>query len=294
MLSPQNDTHTVAVDGGQPSSSAEPPAKRPRNSLEPATVDETASDTHIDPALHETTSGPSETTRRRSTRARRQVNYNDDEVVPSPSPPPAKVEKPAPRKMKGKAPEAQPEQSPAAMAHLAPVPGQMIYPPVSNPPQQNNFNPYTLYYPPPGQSPPPFPHYYYFPGMMPYPPAMMPGPSQMHRLPQQQQPPPQQQQKLSDDPNRPPKAKRLKAHTVTSKSFSIPMVPRDKNGRPMLPLNVGIMTVISLGEVCLREHFHTERYIFPVGYEVTRCVDFCQRGTKLTSVQTVHVHDRSR
>ncbi|KAH7885456.1 FYRN-domain-containing protein [Phlebopus sp. FC_14] len=66
------------------------------------------------------------------------------------------------------------------------------------------------------------------------------------------------------------KPKRLKAHTVTSKSYSIPTVPRDKKGRPLLPLNVGIMTVISLGEVCMREHFHTERYIFPVGYEVTR------------------------
>ena len=59
---------------------------------------------------------------------------------------------------------------------------------------------------------------------------------------------------------------------MTSKSFSIPMVPRDKAGKPLLPLNVGIMTVLSLGEVCMREHFHTERYIFPVGYEVTRCV----------------------
>jgi len=66
------------------------------------------------------------------------------------------------------------------------------------------------------------------------------------------------------------KPKRLKAHTVTSKSHSIPMVPRDKKGRPLLPLNVGIMTVLDLGEVCMREHFHTERYIFPVGYEVTR------------------------
>lgn len=65
------------------------------------------------------------------------------------------------------------------------------------------------------------------------------------------------------------KPKRLKAHTVTSKSYSIPPVPRDK-GKPILPLIVGIMTVISLGEVCMREHFHTERYIFPVGYEVTR------------------------
>lgn len=67
------------------------------------------------------------------------------------------------------------------------------------------------------------------------------------------------------------KPKRLKAHTVTTRSYSIPTVPRDKRGKPILPLNVGIMTVIHLGEVCMREHFHTERYIFPVGYEVTRC-----------------------
>ncbi|KAI0074043.1 hypothetical protein K474DRAFT_1602218, partial [Panus rudis PR-1116 ss-1] len=66
------------------------------------------------------------------------------------------------------------------------------------------------------------------------------------------------------------KPKRLKAHTVTSKNYSIPTVPRDKQGRPLLPLNVGIMTIINLGEVCKREHFHTERYIFPIGYEVTR------------------------
>ncbi|KZS92906.1 hypothetical protein SISNIDRAFT_454840 [Sistotremastrum niveocremeum HHB9708] len=67
------------------------------------------------------------------------------------------------------------------------------------------------------------------------------------------------------------KPKRLKPHTVTAKTFSVPMIPRDpRTSNPILPLNVGIMTVISLGEVCMREHFHTERYIFPVGYEVTR------------------------
>lgn len=81
--------------------------------------------------------------------------------------------------------------------------------------------------------------------------------------------PPPQQRPPSEAP-RAAKPKRLKAHTVTSKSYSIPMVPRDKKGKPMLPLNVGIMTVINLGDVCMREHFHTERYIFPVGYEVTR------------------------
>ncbi|KAH7925568.1 hypothetical protein BV22DRAFT_1010857 [Leucogyrophana mollusca] len=72
------------------------------------------------------------------------------------------------------------------------------------------------------------------------------------------------------DVQRHAKPKRLKAHTVTSKNYSIPTVPRDKKGNPLLPLNVGIMTVVNLGEVCMREHFHTERYIFPVGYEVTR------------------------
>lgn len=72
------------------------------------------------------------------------------------------------------------------------------------------------------------------------------------------------------DGQRQGKPKRLKAHTVTSKSFSVPVVPRGKKGQPMLPLNVGIMTLIKLGEVCMREHFHTERYIYPVGYEVTR------------------------
>ncbi|KDQ62782.1 hypothetical protein JAAARDRAFT_54664 [Jaapia argillacea MUCL 33604] len=71
----------------------------------------------------------------------------------------------------------------------------------------------------------------------------------------------------SDRPSRP---KRLKAHTVTPKQFNIPPVPRDRKGKPLLPLNVGIMTIINLGEICLREHFHTERYIFPVGYEVAR------------------------
>lgn len=68
---------------------------------------------------------------------------------------------------------------------------------------------------------------------------------------------------------------------MTSKSFNVPSIPRDKKGRPLLPLNVGIMTVMSLGEVCMREHFHTERYIFPVGYEVTRCVFFLSRALLL-------------
>lgn len=132
------------------------------------------------------------------------------------------------------------------------------------------MHPHPMYYPPNTPITPNTPTYpvygnpyYYLAG------PMAPGPSGMF-LPLPPSSPPAQ--RPSAEPPRTVKPKRLKAHTVTTKSFSIPLVPRDKGGKPMLPLNVGIMTVISLGEVCMREHFHTERYIFPVGYEVTRYV----------------------
>jgi hypothetical protein len=99
------------------------------------------------------------------------------------------------------------------------------------------------------------------------PPLVGPSPSLPPHMGLPPAPPPSSR---STEVQRHAKPKRLKAHTVTTKSYSIPTVPRDKQGRPLLPLTVGIMTVNQLGEVCMREHFHTERYIFPVGYEVTR------------------------
>ena len=75
---------------------------------------------------------------------------------------------------------------------------------------------------------------------------------------------------LSTTVQRQTKPEQLETRMVTSKRIPIPMVPRDENGRPVLPLNVGIETLVCLGEVCMREHFHTESYIFPVGYSITR------------------------
>ncbi len=138
--------------------------------------------------------------------------------------------------------------------------------PLGMPPMMPPMNPYPMYYPPPGTpGAPPYPYanpYYYM--------SPMAGLSTMYSPPPSTDSPSPNVPQSPSDSQRQTKPKRLKAHTVTSKSFSIPMVPRDKNGKPMLPLNVGIMTVINLGTVCMREHFHTERYIFPVGYEVTR------------------------
>ncbi|KAF6754879.1 hypothetical protein DFP72DRAFT_353971 [Ephemerocybe angulata] len=134
------------------------------------------------------------------------------------------------------------------------------------------MNPY-MYYPSPITPTPNTPSYPYNPYFYLTGPPVLPPPM----YPQQNAAPPptptsSTQSRPPPAPEQPPrvKPKRLKAHTVTSKSYSIPLVPRDKAGKPMLPLNVGIMTVIALGSVCMREHFHTERYIFPVGYEVTR------------------------
>jgi len=148
------------------------------------------------------------------------------------------------------------------------------------------FFPYPLFYPGPTTPatpgspayPMPYnPYYYLAPPLVPTPNGVFPSTTNFPLAqPQQPSPPPprvtQQTPSPQVDSHKVVKPKRLKAHTVTTKSFSIPMVPRDKNGKPMLPLNVGIMTVINLGNVCMRDHFHTERYIFPVGYEVTRSV----------------------
>jgi F/Y-rich N-terminus len=131
----------------------------------------------------------------------------------------------------------------------------MYYPP--NTPIAPNTPTYPIYGNP----------YYYLAG------SMAPGPNGMFLpLPPGAPFPPSPAQQPSAELPRTVKSKRLKSHSVTTRNFNIPMVPRDKGGKPMLPLNVGIMTVINLGEVCTREQFHTERYIFPVGYEVTRYV----------------------
>ena len=151
----------------------------------------------------------------------------------------------------------------------------------NSPTGQSMVFPYPFFYPNPASPatpgspayPMPYnPYYYLSSPLVPNPNGVFP-PATNFSPPQSQQslPPPQATHPSpQSDLQNVVKHKRLKAHSVTTKSFSIPMVPRDKNGMPMLPLNVGIMTVISLGTVCMRDHFHTERYIFPVGYEVTR------------------------
>jgi hypothetical protein len=48
-------------------------------------------------------------------------------------------------------------------------------------------------------------------------------------------------------------------------------IPRDIHGAPVLPIQIGILTLINLGQIVFdRDTFHNERYIWPVGYTVKR------------------------
>jgi len=63
-----------------------------------------------------------------------------------------------------------------------------------------------------------------------------------------------------------------KKGTVTSKPLKrISAYPTDAEGRPVLPLKLGIMTLVNLGTIVWdNPAFHNSRYIYPVGFETTR------------------------
>ncbi|KAI9207826.1 F/Y-rich N-terminus-domain-containing protein [Polychytrium aggregatum] len=68
-----------------------------------------------------------------------------------------------------------------------------------------------------------------------------------------------------------PKKTTQKRAPVTTKLRKIQEIPVGEDGQPVLPMQIGIMTLHSLGAVVTdRENFHSERYIYPVGYCVSR------------------------
>ncbi|KAJ2734980.1 hypothetical protein IW152_001962 [Coemansia sp. BCRC 34962] len=65
--------------------------------------------------------------------------------------------------------------------------------------------------------------------------------------------------------------RRKRHHDIASKIRSVQPVPRDEDGKYEMPIQVGVLTVLSLGTVVWdREAYHNERYIWPVGYTVQR------------------------
>lgn len=70
-------------------------------------------------------------------------------------------------------------------------------------------------------------------------------------------------------PSAPPKRSRI--NQVNVKTRRVQPIQRDQQGNPILPQQIGVLTVTNLGKIMTdREAFHNERYIFPVGYTVRR------------------------
>ncbi|KAI9483488.1 MAG: F/Y-rich N-terminus-domain-containing protein [Benjaminiella poitrasii] len=79
----------------------------------------------------------------------------------------------------------------------------------------------------------------------------------------------QQQQKVTTVASAPPK--RSKVNRINLKTRRVQPIDRDEQGNPILPQQIGVLTVISLGRIITdRDTFHNERYIFPIGYTVRR------------------------
>ncbi|PWA00271.1 hypothetical protein BB558_003691 [Smittium angustum] len=65
--------------------------------------------------------------------------------------------------------------------------------------------------------------------------------------------------------------KRKRQAELSSRVRSVQPVPRDPDGKYILPIQVGILTLLDLGTIVYdRDSFHSERYIWPVGYLVQR------------------------
>ncbi|KAG0208333.1 hypothetical protein B0O80DRAFT_18142 [Mortierella sp. GBAus27b] len=92
------------------------------------------------------------------------------------------------------------------------------------------------------------------------------------------------------------KPKRLhntsKLKPILSKVRRVQPIERDEAGNVKLPVTVGIITIMSLGYVIYdREAFHNERYIWPVGYKMSRTYNSMIDPTRLTTYTCSVIED---
>lgn len=71
----------------------------------------------------------------------------------------------------------------------------------------------------------------------------------------------------------PPPAKK---GNLSKRMRKVVEIPKDEDGRPILPIQIGSFQLVSIGKVELRDGYYNERYIWPVGYCIKRyeaCVE---------------------
>ncbi|CAG8587177.1 3642_t:CDS:2 [Diversispora eburnea] len=68
--------------------------------------------------------------------------------------------------------------------------------------------------------------------------------------------------------------KRASKRPLNEKVMKVQYVEQDEHGSYILPVQIGILTVLNLGNVVYdRDTFHNERYIWPVGYAVKSMIN---------------------
>lgn len=83
----------------------------------------------------------------------------------------------------------------------------------------------------------------------------------------------------------PPPHKRSKLTPQSVKTRRVQPIERDAQGHPKLPQQIGVLTVHHLGTIVTnRPNYHNERYIFPVGYSVSRYVSWQWGGRSYEKV----------
>lgn len=86
-----------------------------------------------------------------------------------------------------------------------------------------------------------------------------------------------------------PKPKPKRAPKSTKKI--VQLIPLDVHGRPLFPINLGNLTIYSLGEIISeRVAYHTEEVIYPVGFCSTR-VYASLKDPQMRSVYTCKILD---
>lgn len=65
----------------------------------------------------------------------------------------------------------------------------------------------------------------------------------------------------------PPPAKK---GNLSKRMRKVVEIPKDEDGKPILPIQIGSFQLVSIGKVELRDGYYNERYIWPVGYCIKR------------------------
>lgn len=93
-----------------------------------------------------------------------------------------------------------------------------------------------------------------------------------------------------EDDGAPKKKSRVSNTAISSAPRKASLAPLDNSGRPIFPIELGTLTVYSIGEIVTSPNYHSSECIYPIGYCSTRLYVSIDPGSS-TSLYTCKVTD---